>query len=202
MIRLLVLTACLLTLAFAAALNLIHAQAGEDYALRVLLTSDGCAMPCLLGMSLNRTTRAQALDSLQRAAWVDMIDEHPYAITWRWRDAPPSLGSSAGYNSVSLLDDTIVYMQMETHIPFGDVWLAYGQPDVVVVERIPAAKDFVAIFAQQSVWARFTLPCPTSLRDLWQRPVSLVATRENYLPDQLLTAVHTPAEVLAAGCAA
>ncbi len=125
----------LLTFIFAALVGLIRARPYDDSELHaILVPSDGCALPCFMGIRPGLTSRQEAIAILRAHPWVGETSMESAqlamtsAITWRWSGLQPSFinGSSGGELRTAGNMVTAIYVTLA--IPFGD-FLLWRQPE-------------------------------------------------------------------------
>jgi hypothetical protein len=128
--RRILLDALLVTALFAGMIGLIHAQPYEDHDLRAFLQPEGCAAPCFMDIRPGATRADAAYLILEHHPWVSEI--HAYAdfgvIAWTWSGRQPDWIDASKTGTLSITRGMVYSMQVYSKIPFGDIWLMYGNP--------------------------------------------------------------------------
>src|SRR5262245_56526138 len=128
-------------------LVLIRAQLYDDPMLRKFLTPpEGCPMPCFMDIRPGVTQMSDAIDLLQKQAWVGEIDPHYIAagttnqhllgwVAWDWNDDAPiwfraATNAMHGHAGVfNTVDGVVSDITVATNVPFGSFRLMLGEPD-------------------------------------------------------------------------
>ncbi len=121
----------LLTFIFAALVGLIRARPYDDSELHaILVPSDGCALPCFMGIRPGITTVQEAYDLLERHPWVDHVKQHIWfsgpnnnLFSWTWSGQQPAFINSAAPGVFSAHGSLVDVVQVSTTIPLGAFWL-------------------------------------------------------------------------------
>jgi hypothetical protein len=174
-----------LTLLLAACIGIIHAQPYDASELRAFLTpQEGCPMPCFMGIRPGVTSLEEAGIILTRHSWVQDVRQFYNSrtgeitmIQWTWNGSQPGLIDSTVpayvYGSSSHI---ILSLNIETTIPFGDLWLGLGKPDRGMLQR---AGGFMGVLVQNvgyfngSFGARSEFLCPVQRYQVYQTAVSI-----------------------------
>jgi hypothetical protein len=124
--------ALFLTVLFAAAVSLIHAQPYDDSGLRALLTPpDGCPAPCFMGIQPGLTRTDEAIHLLEAHEWVESVEQpNPLTLLWTWSGSQPALIDTLlpGQALVSTREDVIARLSLRTTIPTGQLEVLWGRP--------------------------------------------------------------------------
>jgi hypothetical protein len=175
----------LLTLGFAACIGLIYALPYDDSDLLTFLTPpEDCPMPCFMGIRPGVTTLEEAGSILVRHSWVRNIRQFYNSrtgeitmIQWTWSGSQPGLIDASKpayiYGDVT---HTILSLNIETVIPFGDLWLGWGRPDWGVLEGATGLLGVMiqnAGYINDSFSVRSEFSCPVRRYQVFQTPVTI-----------------------------
>jgi hypothetical protein len=139
MSRLLLRPALLLSGLLLLSVLLIRAQPYDDGGLREFLTPpEDCPAPCFMGIRPGVTTVEEMQAILSHHPWVlpglsdtsDYLGHHLYR--WAWAETAPDW-FARDLNSEVVVDDDdgrIISVVIESKIPWSDVLLVFGRPDV------------------------------------------------------------------------
>jgi hypothetical protein len=141
---------------------LIQAQPYDASALNALLVySSNCAAPCFLDIEPGVTGSEEAIAALEGHPWVDRVIAHvpqvirgygPVAIlppVWSWTGSPPAWVDRAVEGQTWVMNNTIDYLELKTHLRLGDWQLTLGQPDI---EMLRAWEDGARVVFIYSAW--------------------------------------------------
>lgn len=134
------------TLIFAVVLLFIHAQPYDDSELRLLLKpSDNCPL-CFMGIRPGVTTVAESILILKSHPWIESVNARfdPNArrggqVVITWSGMQPSLIDPQGESALYTCGELICGLSIATKLAFGDILLAFGQPDSAIIRSIPGA---------------------------------------------------------------
>jgi hypothetical protein len=175
----------LLTLVFTVCIGLIRAQSHDDTQLRAfLIPSDGCPLPCFIGIRPGVTTPAEAAAILETHEWVRdaMVyydrTGHIYLIQWAWNESASDLVDRSKLAYLYARADVVQSISTPTTIPLADIWLAFGKPDrgdAGSSGQRPASTFFQNVgYLNGSLGVQSMISCPVTLRAVFQTPVSVI----------------------------
>jgi len=129
----------LLTFIFAALVGFIHARPYDGSQLQaILVPSDGCALPCFMGIRPGVTTRQEAVAILQAHPWVAQTNLESdqlsitSAVTWDWSGLQPAFINAASGGELRTAGNMVTAIYVSLAIPFGD-FLLWRQPEQAAV---------------------------------------------------------------------
>ncbi len=179
-----------LVAATALTLTLIHAQGYDSGDVNRFFNA--CTpMPCWQDIRPGETTLNQALAILRVHPWIETISEvyaSPYEgdtrtvlIYWTWSSGYPFGGVSTPTQQGIIITDQGVVRQvyLTTSLTFGDLWLAFGNPQGGLVDYIYDTRhvriDDTALFIPQGIaaTASLTADCTDQYPNFWHAPVYL-----------------------------
>jgi len=177
----------LLTLLFAAALLIIHAQSYDDGGLNVTLFAANCQPPCFMGIHPGVTTRDQAIQLLKANPWVTLIQPiyGDQGITWAWTGVQPAFLRVSGNSSEILFKNGIVdHLNISSAATLATFLITYGAPDALYYRGDLATTPLsnlviISYFSQYAVYTRWQFEvsmedeCPLSASQQWTLPVGL-----------------------------
>jgi hypothetical protein len=173
----------LLIVLLALPIILIRAQPYDDSELRAFLTpSEGCPAPCFMGIRPGVTTTEEAIAILEaHPSLANTIELNlPDGIRLRAIDPQsPTSDSTSGYLSIE--NNIIQWLRIQTDISLWELWAIYGQPDWAT-SAFPGGganqEIFYAIgYDQYLVSFSFTIPIecwPNKLEYLLQQKVTFL----------------------------
>jgi hypothetical protein len=134
------------TLTFAIVSLLIHAQPYDDSELRLLLKpSDNCPL-CFMGIRPGVTTVAEAILILKSHPWIESVNarfdpnlRRGGQLVIMWSGMQPSLIDTEVESALYTCGELICGLSIATKLAFGDILLAFGQPDSAIIRSIPGA---------------------------------------------------------------
>ncbi len=173
----------ILSALFVLSMLLIRAQPYDDSELRDFLTPpEGCPVPCFMGIRPGVTTAEEAIAILEaHPSLVDTIEPNlPDGIRLRAIDPQSPTGDSiSGYLSIE--NNIIQWLRIQTDVSLWELWAIYGQPDWAT-SAFPGGganqEIFYAIgYDQYLVSFSFTIPIecwPNKLEYLLQQKVTFL----------------------------
>lgn len=170
MISLLVRLVPTLTAIFILLVGAIRAQHYDDGGLRLFVSEGGCWQ----GICIDVSRREDVLQTLESHPWVGEIFQTQLHISWRWSGKQPSFIDASQDGLLRIAGGLVRQVRVSTHLRFGDVWTALGQPDGAVLVR-PVSRYSVyqiGLYEQEGLQAITTLDCPMKVRDFWQSPTT------------------------------
>jgi hypothetical protein len=199
LLRLLLRLSLPLTMLFTGVLVAIRTQPYDDSEIRALLAPpDGCPAPCFLGIQPGHTTAEAAIGILKKHAWVgsvniniDPVRLSQLYVSWGWSGRQPRLIDSqrSGFlwtlNENGTLRDKVSFVTVRTHLQFGDIWLAFGQPQrgQFYEEYRNGRIDYRGIYAARRTVIGVAALCP--IESVWRLKSRLTFVGESYLSNQL-----------------
>ena len=175
---------------FIGVLIVIQAQPAEGDVRDFLLPTEGCMMPCWLGIQPGVTTLEQALTILKTHRWfgqIEQIEHAPYTyIYWEWSAQKPDFMGMARVFLPSVMwakDGIIQLIFIPTGLPYGEVSLLFGAPmrglsvtsgypNSVALANRPVTRRVVNYFDGQ-VSFEIQVRCPINLYQFWNAPVTI-----------------------------
>src|SRR5215207_1071315 len=180
--RLLKLIFPLVLVAFAAIVA-VCSRPYDASALHPLLSPPrGCAMPCWGGIQPGATTREEAVALLEGNVWVSEVYPSLTAVDWVWSGSQPAFfdTSSPTFQGRMELTDwespntTIASVVMRTHLTFGELWLALGQPDrLYLLAANNGSLVHLAVYDQYDLYVFNFLSCPVTPAQFWNAPLEV-----------------------------
>ncbi len=152
-----------------------------------------CDSPCFLGVEPYVTTVDEAAHILQSHPWIagiDILDQQMrrVAIDWTWTGAQPSLLN--WYGGMTIRDDVVVSVTLDTDIPWGEFWLAFGRPQLGKLDF----GQHIGVYTEYG----FLIRTQPSCFDFWQQPVTVIITNTD-LPYPPYNAMqHATCDLIAA----
>ncbi|MCC6613948.1 MAG: hypothetical protein IT320_10750 [Anaerolineae bacterium] len=173
----------LLVLVFAllvAGVQLLPHETGDLDTL--LPDADNCALPCALGIIPGVTSLDEAGRILNDHPWVadyqlsrSITVDSGYLI-WRWSGEQPTYIDGDEEAALWVDNGRVEWMQVTTHLPFGDLWLRLGTPSggYVWYVELTAERIFQRMYYKAyDLLVEFDVLCPTRLDGFWSAPVRL-----------------------------
>ena len=166
--------ALILTPTLFISLLLITSHPYESNLVRDFVTpSADCTASCLLGVRPGVTLGTEAQVMLAHHGWVerdsiyvaeDTTRQYVW-ISWSWSRQSPTFLTGTGYMTYSTIEDgTIRDILVRTRLPFGDVLLSLGAPDVGELNRL----EHIGRYPDQWLFVRNPARCG----DFWHQPVT------------------------------
>jgi hypothetical protein len=179
MTRLIALAALVLVAVCAAGLlmlpPLVGARSFDVDMAHLLASSDVCGTACWQGITVNVTTREDALRILEAHPWVGEVFNSPTQIAWHWSGQQPALIDSGQNGLIGLGGGLVRRIRLQTHIRFGQVWQNYGAPDTALLVR-PVSRYTafqIAHYEQDGLYFVSLLRCPVLPGDFWSSTTTL-----------------------------
>jgi hypothetical protein len=172
-------------LLFAVFILFIHSQPYDDNDLHTFLTPpDDCAAPCFMGIRPGTTTVEEAIVTLAAHEWVNAPSileanesQEIYGIRASWSGLQPDVIATYRDLYLWVSDNTINSVDIITHVPLGNIWLALGTPDkqysYIGDDRygVPSA-GYAVVYSEKSITFATLMPCP--IESLWSSEVEMV----------------------------
>lgn len=181
MFRLFVRLAVTLTVLFTVLAGLIRARPYDGTAIRAFIAPpSGCAAPCWQNIRPGTTSADHALRLLRESPRIDKVDLD-FSISrdegwlfWQWSDDQPDDLVAPANNSVRIDLNTATSILLATQIRLGDLWLAFGAPDMIRRIQFGDTLHLETVYRNVSFQAQVELPCSASPNDLWLAPVNML----------------------------
>lgn len=204
MIKLLLKLCLIYLLLFSALTALVRAVTYNDQTLdqtRKVLSPSACALPCFMGIYPGKTTRAEALAILKDHLWVFTSTESRVhnpgwsgIIVWTWNGFQPPWISTLSNGVLRFHNDIIGQIEIDTLLPFNDIWMMFAQPDTGTVRpKFSVASSpqisHYAVYDKWGFWVRSDTRCPLNPVLFWSARTHIiigakpdVQTEPYYLP--------------------
>ncbi len=139
-----------------------------------LTASMNCEQPCFLGVVPHITTVDEATHILQAHSWIagiDVLDQQMrrVAMNWTWTGAQPTLLN--WYGGMTIRDDVVISVTLQTDISWGEFWLAFGRPQLGKLDF----GQHIGVYTEYG----FLIRTQPSCLDFWQQPVTIVIANTN-----------------------
>lgn len=176
----------------------------EDGAMAALFGSPECAAPCFFDIRPGETTLEEAYAILSAHPWVKNLTIEPnisesQSLAWQWNGNQPSfLTDKDGYSSMqsfSTTDRIVEIIHIQTRIPYGLIWLTFGEPESAYstpkgrpspLDAMPRSFRYDSYYRSGTIAVHMTNPCPFSVRDYWNSEVNFFFISDRWR--------HTPFE--------
>lgn len=158
----------------------------DDAAIRtLLLPPEDCSAPCFMNIRAGVTNMVEASAIIKSNAWTKSLpfllkpinDMSTRFILWEWSGQQPPLVDAHRQGQIRFNGDQAVGVVVQTTLPFGAVWLVLGATDkgTLALSELRPLSDvtLTAVYPNESLLVRVTLPAHASLADLWLRPVEI-----------------------------
>lgn len=162
-------------LALIAAVMTVFYDADYMHAVRsLLLAGEGCSAPCLMDIRPGVTNYDEGWTILNANTWVKSTNINVSSLGfgtlhWRWSGLQPGLINPNHNGMAQINNQTIESLLIRTRIRFGDVWLAFGEP-----ERGGADLRYhIADYPRSGFSIRTYMEC----EDFWHAPVDVFVAR-------------------------
>ena len=174
-----------LSILFAALIGLIRVRPYDDRPVRSeLAASEGCAMPCFLGIQPGVTTAAEAIGILRQHPWIKQLHldpdisprQRPIAMWWQWSGQQPDYVATGSNGMLVSANDIVAMIAIQTTVPYGDVWTTFNQPNSGTIVLSGKSLTHSAIYSENRFEVRFLLACPLRSTSFWNAPVQLWLT--------------------------
>jgi hypothetical protein len=137
--------------------------------IRAFLTP-ACAKPCFMGVRPGITTADEAKSILEAHPWVENVNVAISTLGygtlhWSWSGQQPDFINRNHYGLSQIGVPVIESVLIRTHIPFGDIWLAFGAP-----ER--GSADSLYHIADYPIYG-FSIRTYTECEDFWDAPADI-----------------------------
>ena len=208
LIRLTLRAGILLWIILATIIIIIHVQPYQDQVTDGLV-NDNCTVPCFMGIRPGSTSMSQAYYLLSAHDWVaNTPDEFPSllressrigawiprtVINWRWSTTQPPWIDGNVQGNVTLENNDVLNMDIQTQFLLGDIILAFGLPDdegfTVSEGQVGRGFHYIAWFADERLLIRAEGFCST--RPPYHFPVRIIfRAQPPHLPEG--TAMSAP----------
>ncbi len=171
-------------LGFILALSSTTAAAPIENELNALFdASVNCSMPCWNGIQPGQTTLEEAIIILDADPRVEDYLVSLNKLSWWWNGDQESIFDATGraFNGRIEFENIegvyiVTNVVLDTTISYGDIELAYGEPDTITLYTVDGTSDVLsgvvhlAHFAEDDVYIFNILNCPMTVPDFWQSP--------------------------------
>lgn len=195
MLRPLAFLTLILTTIFAAAIGSTRLHTNAQADLRDLFAgADGCVSPCFLGITPNETTPTEAVALLESHPLVESVFvppnvDAPYSsIGWDWR-TNADLPLDQYRNYVHLRRGVVDSIELHTAVPFGQTWVALGQPDRGRYSWGGGVVQYVVGYEAQGVEVAVNVSICATRERMFETPASIIFT-DDVVPIVISTGVR------------
>ena len=168
-------------------IGLIRARPYDDHDLRTFLQPDNCAPPCFMDIRPGTTTGDEARTLLEHDPWVKEIQSYPDfgILAWTWSGRQPDWVDPGKTGTLLTSRGTVYSIRLYTKIPFGEIWLMYGNPTTftfVQSEGAAPASAFAILDAHYQYIVGSAVMCQ---RRFWNAAVQIsIQADELSVPEQ------------------
>ena len=168
MLRWILLVTCVLSLAFAVSIFIIHAQPQRTAGLLAVLPNNGpCPAPCWQNLRPGVTSADEAVALLQQNRWIAEISVEEETIQWSWSGQQPPAVNAAEPGTLTIVDQRVSSIRISTNVSMGDMALLMGYPRWRSTNRSGGTAIITLIYPGDYLLLSISLRCPTNHTAFW-----------------------------------
>lgn len=177
-----------MTVLFAAGLLLTSRLTPARAELAPFVRGDACAHPCLFGIMPGYSRFSEVVNQLEQHPWVDNLWHIPGMeidsgdLFWEWSDAASPLIETRMSGGLWFRGGIVQSVSIQTTIPYADLLLLLGTPDITVYSPNQTMNFQRANFENFRWTASTRFACPLTPPRFWGAPVRLTLHHEDLMP--------------------
>ncbi len=168
MARLLLRSSLVMTAVFVLMIGVIRARPYDGGELRTFFLPENCRQPCWQQIRPGVTTVDEALAILQADTWVSQIERDNRGVNWFWSGRQPALVNADAPGVLLVHNDRVLSVRVQLNAAFGDLQLAFGQPDWTSAGKFRRAVRVQFTYPEDYLTLSLVLECPMSPDSFWR----------------------------------